>query len=371
MNISIEKENLAELLYLSNSIVEKRNTMPIIGNVKLTVEDGTLQVVSTNLEVNFLGEAKCEVTQAGTTTVDARVFYDIVRELPNQPIHLALGKGHRLDITCGQTSFRINGIAGDEFPEIRGTQLRSPVGVDISLLKEMLDQSTFAISTDETRYNINGVLVEFVQEGKRCLMRLVATDGHRLALVDREVSGLTHAEPVIIPRKGIYELRKVLENSEGEAGIEIAEGFFSAQAGNVRLGVRLLDGKFPDYREVIPKEKKSSVLVDRETLLSAVKRVSLVTTDKNRGVQFQVVGNTIVVASSSPEYGEAKETVAVEKEGEDVSIGFSSRYVSDILNALQSSDTIRIDFNGEFGAGVFRAAEHDNTLCVVMPMRFQ
>ena len=372
MNIRIEKESLAELLYLGNSIVEKRNTMPIIGNVKLSAENNLLQVVSTNLEVNFVGEATCEVKEPGSTTLDARVFYDIVRELPNEPIQLTLGKAHRLEITCGQSTFRINGIAGDEFPEIRGTQLRNPTNIDIALLKEMLDQCTFAISTDETRYNINGALVEFLEEGKTGLLRMVATDGHRLAMVDREVKGgVTPGEPVIIPRKGIYELRKVLESGEGEAQVELSDGFFSAQVKNVRLGVRLLDGKFPEYREVIPKDKKSSLLVDRSALLSAVKRVSLVTTDKNRGVQFQVAGNNIVIASSSPEYGEAKETVPCEKEGEDVSIGFSSRYVADILNALASSDSIRIDFNGEFGAGVFRAAEHDNTLCVVMPMRFQ
>ncbi len=372
MNLTIEKEKLAQLLYLSNSIVEKRNTMPIIANVKLSAEKSTLQVVSTNLEVNFLGEAECEVKQPGSTTLDARVFYDIVRELPNQPINLVLGKSHRLEMTCGQSTFRINGISGDEFPEINGTQLRSPVGIDIALLKEMLDQCSFAISTDETRYNINGVLVEFHQEAKRSLMRVVATDGHRLALVDREVASVTGlTDSVIIPRKGIYELRKVLETTEGTAEIEISEGFFSAQVGTIRLGVRLLDGRFPEYREVLPKEKKTSVLIDREALLSAVRRVSIVTTDKNRGVQFQVAGESITVTSSSPEHGEAKESVPCDKEGEDVSIGFSSRYVADILNALQSSESIRVEFNGEFGAGVFRAADHDDTVCVVMPMRFQ
>lgn len=371
MNVSIEKESLAELLYLSTSIVEKKNTMPIIANVKLSAENGMLQVVSTNLEVNFLGEAPCEVTQAGSTTVDGKMFYEIVRELPDQPISLVLGKGQRLEIKCGQSSFRINGISGDEFPEIAGVQLTNPVAIDIALLKEMLDQSTFAVSHDETRYNINGIHVEFVEEGKRKIMRFVATDGHRLALVDRDVSALSHAEPVIIPRKGIQELRKVLETSTGEASVEINQGYFSAQVGSVRLGVRLLDGKFPDYREVIPKEKKTSILVNRENLLSAVRRVSLVTTDKTRGVQFQVNGNSLEIVSSSPEHGEARETVSIETEGEDLSIGFSSRYVMDFLNALQDSENIRVDFNGKFGAGVFRTAEHDNTLCVIMPMRFE
>ena len=372
MNFSITKEKFAHLLYLTHSIVERRNTMPILANVKLSAENGKLSIAATDLEVSLLGEAEANVKTPGNTTVDAKVLYDIVREAPADTITLNLAKGQRLEIQSGQSKFKINGTSADEFPSLSGTAISKPISIDASMFYEMFDKTAFAVSTDETRYNINGVLVETVAEsGPQKAIRFVATDGHRLALIDRPAEGFALGESVIIPRKGIQEIKKVLEGNEGAAKVEVANGFFTVHSGDVTLGVRLVDGQFPDYRQVIPNETKTEVQVSRTEFLAAVRRVSLVTTDKNKAVRFRVADSTVTISSSSPEYGEASDSIAVTMTGDDVEIGFSARYIVDLLNAMSDSETVTIKLNGDLGPGMFQASGTEGYTCIVMPMRFE
>lgn len=374
MNCSISKQDFAHLLYLTNTIVEKKNTMPILANVKLTAEDGRLTVAATDLEVSLIGEAPATVKTPGNITVDARVLYDIVKELPHAEVSLNAAKRQRLDIESGQARFKINGTSIDEYPSISGLELKKPFTVDAARFYEMLDKTAFAVSADETRHNINGVFVETLEgplgPGKPCL-RLVATDGHRLAMIDRPAEAFALLQAVIIPRKGIQELKKVIEGNQGTIKVSVSEGFVTVQSENVTIGVRLLDGQFPDYKQVIPLDCQTTVQAARADLLSAVKRVSLVTTDKTRAVRFKLVNNNLLISSSSPEYGEATETVAVKQDGQDVTIGFSSRYVIDLLNAMSLSEEITIKLNGELGPGVFKGSADDLYCCIVMPMRFE
>ncbi|HQH26776.1 MAG TPA: DNA polymerase III subunit beta [Oligoflexia bacterium] len=373
MNFSITKESFTQLLYLTNTIVEKKNTMPILANVKLSADQNKLCISATDLETSLIGAAEATVKIPGSITVDAKVLYDIIRELPDQPITVILSKKQRLDIECAQSRFRINGIAADEFPTINGVTLGNPVSVDAGMLFEMLEKTAFAVSTDETRHNINGVFVETAEgslgPGKKCL-RMVATDGHRLAMIDRPADGLEFKEPVIIPRKGIQELKKVLESNEGAAQVSIGEGFFTLRSGETTMGVRLVDGQFPDYKQVIPLDNSTTIEVDRAELLSAIKRVSLVTTDKTKAVKFKLVAGDLLISSSSPEYGEASETLTVQQNGDDVTIGFSSKYLIDLLSAMTRSESISVRLSGELGPGVFRGSEDELYNCIVMPMRF-
>lgn len=374
MNFTIAKDRFNELLYLTSTIVEKRNTMPILANVRLTAEDNKLSIAATDLEVSLVGEAEAKVKTPGSITVDAKVLHDIIRELPQKDILLHVSKKQRLEIECGQSRFRINGTAAEEFPSIAGVELSNPMTVDAPKFYDMFDKTSFAVSTDETRYNINGVYVESVDGplgiGKPCL-RFVATDGHRLAMIDRPADGVQLAESVIIPRKGIQEIKKVLEGNEGSAKIGISDGFFTVESGMVRLGVRLVDGQFPDYKQVIPTEHTAKIELPRVDLLAAMKRVSLVTTDKTKAIKCKLTGSTLVISSSSQEYGEASETLEVDGEGEDVTIGFSSRYVIDLLGAMSSSETITIKFKGDLGPGLFTGSSTENYTCIVMPMRFE
>ena len=373
MHFSIAKESFAKLLYLTNTIVEKKNTMPILANVKLTAEKDKLCIAATDLEVSLVGEAEANVRIPGTITVDAKMLYDIIRELPAQPITVSISKKQRVDIECAQSRFKINGVSADEFPSISGVTIFKPVSVDGGMFYEMLDKTSFAVSTDETRYNINGVFVDTTEgplgPGKKCL-RFVATDGHRLAMVDRPAEGFSLGEAVIIPRKGIQELKKVLEGNEGVVQVSVNEGFFSLQAGSITLGVRLVDGQFPDYRQVIPLENNTKVQVNRADLLAAIKRVSLVTTDKTRAVRLKLLQGNMLISSSSPEYGEASETLEIKQDGEDVSVGFSSKYLLDLLSAMPNSEVVNLGLSGDSGPGVFKGTEDELYSCIVMPMRF-
>lgn len=374
MNFSISKENFTQLLYLTNTIVERKNTMPILANVKLTAEGSSLSVAATDLEVSLIGEAEAKVKTPGTITVDAKMLYDIIRELPNQTITVSESKRQRLDIECGQSRFKINGTSSDEFPAIAGVELKNPISVEAAKFYEMFDKTAFAVSTDETRYNINGVYAETIEgplgPGKPCL-RFVATDGHRLALIDRPAEGFSFNSSVIIPRKAINELKKVLEDNDGAAKVSLNDGFFTVQSGTVTLGVRLVDGQFPDYKQVIPLDHTTTVEVSRNELLAAVKRVSLVTTDKTKAIKCKLVEGNLLVSSSSPEYGEASESLAVEQNGEDVTIGFSARYLMDLLAAMNTSEMISIKLKGELGPGVFIGSGDELYSCIVMPMRFE
>ncbi len=371
MQCTVSKEALSHLLYLTSTIVERKTTMPILAHVNLIVDGSTLSVLATDLEIGLRGSIDAEVKTKGSITVAAKVLYDIIRELPSETVSMSLAKGNRVEIEGGQARFKINGVASDEFPTVVGTELAASTAVDAGKLYEMLDKTAYCVSIDETRYNINGVYLEALQQGGKDFLRFVATDGHRLAMIDRPAEGLKLTQNVILPRKGIQELKKLLEKEEGAANVGLSEGFFTVQAGKVTMGVRLIDGQFPDYRQVVPVETKTTVLASRAELAAAVKRVSLVTTDKSKTIKFRLVAGNLTISSSSPEYGEATEAVGVKQNGDDVTIGFSARYVTELLNAMPLSTEVTIQLNGELGPGLFRGSEDELYSCIVMPMRFE
>jgi len=374
MNFSISKEKFARLLYLTNTIVKQKNTMPILANVLLTAADGKLGVAASDLEVSLIGEAPADVKTPGKITVAARMLYDIVKELPADNVNVQVTKGQRVEIQSGQSCFKIVGASADEFPSLTGVTLEKPISVEAGKLAEMIEKTSYAVSTDETRYNINGVYVETVNHpvGKESSgIRFVATDGHRLSMIDRPAEGFTIDKGVIIPRKGIAELKKNLEGNEGAASVCIKEGFFTVQTGSVTVGIRLVDGEYPDYRQVIPVNNATVVSIARDELLAAVRRVSLVSTDKTKAIKFRVVENNMILSSSSPEYGEASESLEIKKTGDDVAIGFSSNYVSDLLSSMNGAELVEIKFSGELGPAVFSANEDEFYQCIVMPMRFE
>lgn len=374
MDFSIARDQLVSLLYLANTIVERKSTMPILANVKLAAEKDRILISATDLEVSLIGEVPAQVKTPGSITVDGKMFYEIARELPSDTVNFALGKSNRIELESGSSRFKVVGTSADEFPNLNGILLSNPIAIDATKLNEMFEKTAYAVSNDETRYNINGVHIESLAEGYspgKQLIRVVATDGHRMAFIDRPAEGLTIDKPVIVPRKGIQEIRKLLESNDGVAYVGIREGFFTIQSRGVTLGVRLVDGQFPDYRQVIPAEHKTSISVEQSELLAAVRRVALVTSDKTKAVKFKLLNKSLIVSSSSQEYGEASEVVAVHQTGDDVSIGFSARYIIDLLGAFSKNDTVKLHLNGELGPGLFQSEQDEGYSCIVMPMRFE
>jgi DNA polymerase III subunit beta len=376
MNISISKESLLKIAFLTASIAQKKNTMPILANVKMTADEGgTLSIVASDIAVSLRAEVPAKVEEAGSVTVEAKVLYDIVKELPNYPVKLNVSKKSRLEIECGQSRFKIHGISADEYPEVEGITLGEHTSIKTKKLIEMIDKTVFAVSLDETRFNINGVYVETIEgplgPNKTCL-RFVSTDGHRMAIIDRASDGFEMKQAVIIPRKGILEIKKMLEESDSElSSVSFTNGFITVQSGVSTIGVRLVDGQFPDYKQVLPTNTSTKVEADRSSLLSAIKRVSLVTSDKSRAVKFKLLNGNLLVSSSSPEYGEASENLDVDQEGDDVTTGFSGKFLLEMLASVSESDRITIRLDGASSPGVFSGEKDTLYESIIMPMRFE
>lgn len=377
MNLSISKESLVKIAFLTSSIAQKKNTMPILANVKMTASDnGTLSIVASDIAVSLRAEVPAKVEEAGSVTVEAKVLYDIVKELPNFPVKINVTKKSRLEIECGQSRFKINGISADEYPSVEGIILGEHTSIKTKKLVEMIDKTVFAVSLDETRFNINGVYVETIDgplgPNKPCL-RFVSTDGHRMAIIDRASDGFEMDKAVIIPRKGILEIKKMLEESDSDTtNVSFSNnGFITVNSGYSTIGVRLVDGIFPDYKQVLPTNTTTKIIADRALLLSAVKRVSLVTSDKSRAVKFKLLDGNLLISSASPEYGEASENIDVEQDGDDVTTGFSGKFLLEMLSSVSESDKITIRLDGSSSPGVFSGEKDSLYESIIMPMRFE
>jgi DNA polymerase-3 subunit beta len=374
MELKIGVAELSTALGRSQGIVEKKSTMPILSHVLLEAKKGTDLVVSaTDLDLAVSSEHKCEVLKEGAVAVSARHLYDIVRALPEQTVTLKKAHNNYLEIRSGPSEFRIVGLPAEDFPALPKFDKVPFADVEPSVLLDMIERTFFAVSTDETRYNLNGVFFEQAGEA----LRLVATDGHRLSLADREVGasfGLKRG--VILPKKGLQELRKLLGEAaeSGEEKPEAKLGFVENSAIFRRPGVvlvmRLIEGLFPDYKQVIPKQGEKIVKVGRGRFLETLRRISLLSTDKAHAVKLDLSKGVLRVLSQNPDLGEAKEEVPVDYAGEPLKIGFNARYLMEVLTVLKSADVV-FELADDLSPGVVKGGDEADQgfTAVVMPMR--
>lgn len=375
MELKIATSELSKALGRSQGIVEKKSTMPILSHVLLEAKKGQIVVSATDLDLAVSSEhhESCEVVKEGSLAVSARHLYDIVRALPEQQVTLKKAQNNYLEVKSGPSEFRIVGLPAEDFPALPRFEKVPFADVSPAGLLDMIERTAFAVSTDETRYNLNGVYFEPSAEA----LRLVATDGHRLSLVERKVGatfGLKRG--VILPKKGLQEVRKLLsEAAEGaEDKAETKLGFVENSAivrrPGVVLSMRLIEGLFPDYRQVIPKGGEKSVKLGRGRFLETLRRISLLSTDKAHAVKLELSAGNLRVLSQNPDLGEAKEEIPVEYAGDALKIGFNARYVIEVLSVLQSDDVL-LELADDLSPGVLRGAgeKDEGFTAVVMPMR--
>jgi DNA polymerase-3 subunit beta len=371
MNITIPKSELNRALVIANSIVEKRTTMPILANVLISASEGALKVSATNLELTAVVTAKADVASGGSTTVNAKVLSDIVKELPGNDVHLELQEGERLEITSGSSQFKMLGVSAEEFPCLPGVSLEVNKKIKGGVLLEMINRTLYGVSHDETRFNLNGVCFEYEagKKGKDGILRLVATDGHRLAMVTRE-SNLEFEGSAIVPTRGLSEIRRILDDySDGEVGVEISEGFFILETPESKVSMRLIDGEFPDYNQVIPNQKGEPVVIQSGVLAKALRRAALMVTDRGKCVKFDFSKGRVRISSSSPELGESSEELDVGYDGEPLSVGFNAKYLLDFAATLNDEQNVVLELNGELGPGKFSPEGDESYIGIVMPMR--
>ncbi len=372
MEIQVSVDELSRALYRAQGIVEKKSTMPILASVllsaKKTQEGGRLTASAYDLEIGVSGTHPCEILHEGAVAIKHKELYDIVRALPAPTVVIAKQANNRVKLTCGSAEFTIVGAPAEEFPQLPQADKVSLLAIEPAVLAEMIEKTQYAISTDETRYNLTGVYCEAGTEGQG--LRFVATDGHRLALSEKKLAGdFKLKRGVIIPRKGLLELRRLL-GEEGAAQCQL--GFTDTscvfQRGDLQMVMRLIDATFPDYQQVIPKEAERSVSLKREGLLETLRRVSLLSIDKSSAVRCELSKGQLRLSSQNPDFGEAKEDLTVAYDGEAMKIGFNARYLIDVLGALDT-EQVMLELCDELSPGVVRPVGEEKFVGVIMPMR--
>jgi DNA polymerase III subunit beta len=342
VELVIDRTSLVNGLSLVQGIVERRNTVPILGHVLMEFNAGSLQLAATDLEVGIRTAIGCQSGKGGSITLNARKLFEIVREAAGEEVQLKSLDGDWVEIKCGRARFKMMGLDPRQFPampkqgEQKGQAAGKPVKADLDVaaqvLAAMIDKTLFAVSPDETRYNLSGVFVESPEPG---MVIMVATDGHRLAMIRREIKDFSTQGGVIIPRKGVGELRKLLDH-EGDAQAKLTfDGQLAwLKRGATEISMRLVEGEFPDYRGVIPKHSRYEVKVPRDEILAAVRRVAIFSNERFHGVKLAFSAGSLTVSSTSPDLGEASDTIDVDFKGEDVSIGFNASYVTQALGVI-------------------------------------
>ncbi len=371
MKIKVDKKDLVALLSKTQNIVEKRNTMPILINILLQAEEGYLQVFATDLEVSLTDQVAVEIETEGKIAVNAKNLFDIVRELGEGPIVLEAKANNRLQIKQAKSVFNIVGISPEEYPVFPTFKTNDFIEVNPEVLNDMIERTIYSVSNDETRYHLNGVYFEKKTVDGRTQFRMVATDGHRLSLVDRftndETANIITAG-VIIPRKGLAEVKKIIDFSDQAIQMAVEGSQLIVKTGTTVLMVRLIEGKYPNYQQLIPQNLKKMASISRESLLSSIKRVSLLSNQKSKGVTISLAKGKMEISSNNPELGDAKEEIDVDYTGEDLKIGFNAKYILDILNSFDD-DTLCLELDSQLSPGLIRPSHDKDYTCVVMPMR--
>lgn len=367
MEIRARREDFLNALSRTQGTVERRNTMPILANVLVETHANRIRVTATDLEVGVRASLGGEIVTAGRVTVDARKLYEIVRELSEEMIELKRLDNDRVEIQSGKSVFKMVGLDAQEFPVFAESAESERKECQAQVLKEMIDKTIFSISSDETRSNLNGALLH---ESGESAVRMVTTDGHRLSLVQRDIGPLGLEKGVIVPRKGLAELRRLLEDPADEAvSLGFSGNMVFVWTGDVEMSIRLIDGEFPDYDKVIPSDNNSEATVAQHSLYRALRRVSLLSSDRYRGVRVELQDGSMAISANNPDLGEAAEELEVEYKGERLAIGYNAQYLLEILGVLERDDQIGMALKDDQSPTVLKRGGDDSVLYVVMPMR--
>ena len=373
MKFTIAKTDLQRGLARIQFIVEKRNTMPILANVLIEAfespTDAALSLAATDLEVGVRSNHPADVKTAGAITASAKKLYEIVRELPDEPIDIGVSENGYLAIRCARAEFSLAGSSAEEYPSLPSFSPGEMTTVHTAVLGEMIEKTMYAACIDETRYNLNGVYLEQLADTGK--VRMVATDGHRLAYVDRTLGGELGqlSGGVIIPRKGLAELKRLVDEDDTDE-IEIAFDGNSgiARKGDVTLFMRLIEGEFPKYQQVIPREISQQLIVNKEDFSRVVRRIALLSAERSHAIRLELTSGSLSLSSSNPDLGEAHEDLDVDYAGEDLRIAFNARYLLDALGATRAKE-IYLGFQDPLSPARIIPTDDDDALAVVMPMR--
>lgn len=371
MKISIERGALLKAVAQAQSVVERRNTIPILANVLIEAEGDGVQFRATDLDIEVVDKAPAMIERPGATTVSATTLHEIVRKLPDGALVTltADAAAGRLTVDAGRSNFSLATLPREDFPVMASSEYQSNFTANAAVLRRLFDKSKFAISTEETRYYLNGVYMHVADGDGGKVLRCVATDGHRLARIDADLpTGATDMPGVIVPRKTVGELRKLLDDDEMDIAVSVSETKVRFATPDITLTSKVIDGTFPDYTRVIPQANTRRLEVDASEFAKAVDRVATVSSERSRAVKLQLEEDKLVLSVNAPDSGAAEEELAVAYGDERLEIGFNAKYLLEIASQVDRENAVFL-FNSSGDPTLMREGNDQSAVYVVMPMR--
>ena len=371
MKFSIERAALLKAVAQAQSVVERRNTIPILANVLIEAQDSDVRFRATDLDIEVVDRADAQVERAGATTVSAVLLHEIVRKLPDGSLVTLTDDGAkgRLTVEAGRSNFSLATLPKEDFPVMATSEYSSNFSAPAVVLRRLFDKSKFAISTEETRYYLNGVYMHISDSDGGKVLRCVATDGHRLARIDAELpSDAAEMPGVIVPRKTVGELRKLLDDDEAKIAVSVSETKIRFATPDITLTSKVIDGTFPDYTRVIPQGNTRKLEVDAAEFAKAVDRVATVSSERSRAVKLTLAEDKLILSVNAPDSGAAEEELAVAYGDEHLEIGFNAKYLLEIANQVDRENAVFL-FNSSGDPTLMREGNDTSAVYVVMPMR--
>ncbi|MEM8729160.1 MAG: DNA polymerase III subunit beta [Pseudomonadota bacterium] len=371
MKISIERSALLKAVAQAQSVVERRNTIPILANVLIEAEGEAVTFRATDLDIEVVDQAPAMVERAGSTTVAATTLHEIVRKLPDGALVTVTSDSAsgRLTVETGKTTFSLATLPKEDFPVMATSEYASNFSAPAPLLRRLFDKSKFAISTEETRYYLNGVYMHVSESDGAKVLRCVATDGHRLARIDADLpDGAADLPGVIVPRKTVGELRKLLDDDEAQIAVSVSETKVRFATPEITLTSKVIDGTFPDYSRVIPQGNTRRLEVDASEFAQAVDRVATVSSERSRAVKLQLDEDKLTLSVNAPDSGAAEEELTVAYGDERLEIGFNAKYLLEIASQVDRENAVFM-FNSSGDPTLMREGNDQSAVYVVMPMR--
>lgn len=373
MRIRIARDELLTGLQRVQGVVEKRNTMPILSNILLEAKQEGVEVTATDLEIMMRGLYKASVEEPGAVTLSARKLYEILKELRDGEVEIAVAENNWTTIQAGKSQFRIVGLPSSDYPALPAIEREGLTPLEGAGLLDLIRKTLFAVGDNDARYILNGLLITLASGDGKMTLRLVGTDGHRLAVAEQEVTGVSKKDQpreikAIIPKKAAHEMRRLLEESDGEPLIGFTKNLMIFRKSGLLLTSRLMEGTYPNYQQVLPKDSQKQATAAKAELEGAIRRVAVLSRDKSSAVKVTFGPNTITLFSSNPDYGEATEEVSARYGGEPLTTGFNARYMLDVLGVIDA-ESVSIQMESALSPCLIREPDNPGFRCVVMPVK--
>ncbi|HYA15606.1 MAG TPA: DNA polymerase III subunit beta [Syntrophales bacterium] len=374
MKFIVQRSTFLEGIQKTLSIVEKKTTMPILNNILIRAGNNKIKIVATDREIGLVADYDAEILNDGDITISARKLFEMVREIQGDSVQFETNESNRVTVTSQKIIFKMSGLPADDFPNVLDD--RSEVSfyqIKGDLIEGLIKKTSFAMSGDEMRKNLSGVFFETVDDAGKNKLRMVATDGHRLAMANADIGEaafLKLVKGIIIPRKGLSEVRRLIEDAPEKVFVGVRQGMCVFKTDSTMLRVSLVDAEYPDYKRVIPTEKGVVVKLEKDALLHALRRMSVVSSERYSGVVIALTDGKIVLESANPDVGEAKEEIEVAYHDKVIQVGYNVKYLIDAIEVI-SSETIAFEIGAGMKPGVIRAADDNDYMCIIMPLKVQ